>query len=419
MDSPRSPKLFYGYFIIVACFIILFHLWGMVLNTLPIFLKPITEDMGWSRGDFSIAALAGGLASLIAAPIAGRIVDARGPKPVLVAGTLMIGLGLLGASRVSELWHFYVANLVIGTGLMCGTIIPCSALISNWFVSRRGTAMAVSFAGTAVGGLVMSPVAEWIIRTFSWRVSFIAGGIQILLVTLLVVFLVVRNRPSDMGLEPYRISDEEVERDEDWGVSLKQAASLRVFWLLSAIMLLIALVTGGVNYHCVAYLTDLGHSETRAAYAWSVVMGAMVLGKLAVGPVIDRWGSSRTMAVSAVLFALSYFILIHGHQYQIVMIFAGLYGFSLGAPLALNPLLTSDHLGMKHYGALFGVLSIMGLVGGSVGPVIAGKVFDTQDSYLLILYSSIVISLLTAALCVFLTPASQNHTGARAQLSPG
>jgi MFS family permease len=409
MDAPRSPKPFYGYFIVAACFVILFHLWGMVINTLPIFLKPITEDMGWSRGDFSVAALVGGLASLVAAPIAGRIVDARGPKPVLVAGTLMIGFGLLGASRASELWHFYVANLAIGTGLMFGTIIPCSALISNWFVSRRGTAMALSFAGTAVGGLVMSPVAEWIIRTFSWRISFVAGGIQILVVTLLIVFLVVRNRPSDMGLEPYRVAGEKMELEGNWGVDLRQAASLRVFWLLSAIMLLIGLVTGGVNYHCVAYLTDLGHSQTKAAYAWSVVMGAMVLGKLAVGPAIDRWGSSRTMAVSAALFSLSYFILIQAHEYPVVMIFAGLYGFSLGAPLALNPLLTSDHLGMKHFGALFGVLSIMGLVGGSVGPVIAGKVFDAQDSYLLILYSSIVISLLTAALCVFLAPWSGNH----------
>jgi MFS family permease len=143
----------------------------------------------------------------------------------------------------------------------------------------------------------------------------------------------------------------------------------------------------------------------------------MVLGKLAVGPVIDRWGSSRTMAVSAVLFALSYWILIHAHQYHVVMMFACLYGFSLGAPLALNPLLTSDHLGMKHFGAVFGVLSIMGLVGGSVGPVIAGKVFDTQDSYLLILYSSIVISLLAAALCVFLAWSSRNRTSRRPDLA--
>jgi MFS family permease len=409
VDSPSRPKTFYGYFIVIACFLILFHLWGMVLNTLPIFLKPITEDMGWSRGDFSIAALAGGLASLVAAPIAGRIVDLRGPRPVLFAGTLLIGLGLLGASRMSQLWHFYVANLAIGTGLMFGTIIPCSALISNWFVSRRGTAMAVAFSGTAVGGLVMSPVAEWIIRTFSWRVSFVAGGIQILLVTFLVISFMVRNRPSDVGLEPYRIAGSEMELDENWGFTLKEAVSLRVFWLLSAIMLLIALVTAGVNYHCVAYLTDLGHSGTRAAYAWSVVMGAMVLGKLAVGPVIDRWGSSRTMAMSSVLFALSYSILIHAHQYQVVMIFAGLYGFSLGAPLALNPLLTSDYLGMKHFGAVFGVLSVMGLVGGSVGPVIAGKVFDAQDSYLLILHSSIGLSLLSAALCVFLARPSRGR----------
>jgi MFS family permease len=347
----------------------------------------------------------GSIGTGIGAPVAGMVIDRIGARPVMVAGALMIGIGLLIGSRISHLWQLYLVFIVIGCGLMCASIIPCSLLISNWFVSRRGAAMSGAFVGTSAGGMVMSPVANWIILEYGWRTAFAFSGILILIVVIPVVLLAIRTHPSDVGLEPYRApGDDSADAEASWGVGVREALSMRSFWQLSAIMLIIALVAGGLGNHCVAYLTDLEHSPDRAAFAWSLVMGVMILGKLSLGPVADRWSARNAMAGACVLFAVSIAILTVAQPYWVVVVFAALYGFACGAPLVLNPLLTSGYLGMKHFGALYGVLNIMGTVGGAIGPVGAGVYFDSQGSYLPVFYFFIAMMLLAAVIAVSMRP---------------
>ena len=178
--SSRTPRFFYGFHVVTACFFLLFLCWGMVLNTFPIFVKPISVDMNWSRGALSLALLMGSVGSVLMAPIAGVLLDRIGARPVMATGAVIIGLGLLGGSLISQLWQLYIVFAVIGCGLMCSTAIPCSLVISNWFVSRRGAAMGVAFAGTSVGGMVMAPIANWIILNWDWRAAFVFSGITII-----------------------------------------------------------------------------------------------------------------------------------------------------------------------------------------------------------------------------------------------
>jgi MFS family permease len=422
MTPPRSPRLFYGYVVVAACFVILFLVWGMVLNTFPIFLKPIAEDMNWGRGALAIALLMGSIGTAIAAPIAGIIIDRTGARPVMVAGALMIGLGLLAGSRITHLWQLYLVFVAIGCGLMCASIIPCSLIISNWFVSRRGTAMSGAFVGTSAGGMVMSPVANWIILNHGWRMAFALSGITIMVVVIPVVLLAIRTHPSDVGLEPYRDADDDTsDAEANWGVGVKEALSMRSFWQIAAVMLTMGLVAGGLGNHCVAYLTDLEHSPDRAAFAWSLVMGVMILGKLSIGPLADRWSARNAMAGACVLFAVSIAILTSAQPYWIVLVFAALYGFACGAPLVLNPLLTSGYLGMKNFGALYGVLNIMGTVGGAIGPVGAGIYFDRQGTYLPVFYVFIVMMLIAAVVAISIRPLARRgleRAGAPGLASP-
>jgi len=409
MAHPPSPRLFYGYLVVAACFVILFLVWGMVLNTFPIFLKPLAENMSWGRGDVAWALLMGSIGTAVAAPISGIVIDRIGARPVMVAGALIIGLGLLAGSRIMHLWQLYLVFVAIGCGLMCASIIPCSLIISNWFVSRRGAAMSGAFVGTSAGGMVMSPVANWIIINYGWRTAFAASGITILVVVIPVVLLAIRTHPSDVGLEPYRSADDDSsDAQRDWGVGVKEALSLRSFWQIAAIMLILGFVAGGLGNHCVAYLTDLEHSPDRAAFAWSLVMGVMILGKLSLGPLADRWGSRNTMAAACALFAVSIAILTIAHPFWIVLVFAALYGFACGAPLVVNPLLTSEYLGMKHFGALYGVLNIMGTVGGAVGPVGAGIYFDRQGTYLPVFYFFAAMMLVAVLVAISMRPPARD-----------
>jgi MFS family permease len=386
--QPRSTgKLYYGFYIIAACFFILFMCWGMVINTFPIFLKPIAEDMGWGRGALAMALLMGALGTAVAAPIAGLIIDRIGARAVMATGAAVIGLGLLAGSIVTHLWQLYLAFAFIGCGLMAATVIPCSLVISNWFVSRRGMAMSGAFVGTSVGGMVMSPIANWIILNWGWRTAFVLSGIEILVLVVPVVLFTIRTRPSEMGLEPYQSLQLGVDTpSDDWGVTPREAFSVPVFWQIAAIMLVIGLVTRGLGNHCVAYLTDLEHSPTRAAFAWSAVMGVMILGKLSFGPIADRWGPRIAMAIACGLLSISIVVLTFAKPYWVVLTFAAIYGFACGAPLVINALLTGNYLGMRHFGAVYGVLNLMATVGGAIGPVGAGIFFDTQKTYLPVFY---------------------------------
>ena len=136
MHAASPTKPFYGFYIVAACFIILFMLWGMVLNTFPVFLKPIAEDMNWSRGALAIALLTGSIGAAQAAPTAGVLIDRVGARPVMVTGALTIGLGLLVGSRIAQLWQLYLIFALVGCGLMCATVIPCSSLSATRTSSR-------------------------------------------------------------------------------------------------------------------------------------------------------------------------------------------------------------------------------------------------------------------------------------------
>jgi MFS family permease len=409
--SPRPPRFFYGFHIVTACFFILFLCWGMVLNTFPIFVKPMTVDMDWGRGALSLALLMGSVGSALMAPIAGVLLDRIGARPVMSTGAAVIGLGLLAGSQISHLWQLYIVFAVIGCGLMCSTAIPCSLVISNWFTSRRGTAMGVAFAGTSLGGMVMAPIANWIILNWDWRAAFVVSGVTIIVLAVPLILLVIRTHPSEMGLEPYRRGETDEESDEDaWGVSLRSAFSLTVFWQISAIMFVIGLVTSGLGTHCVAYLTDLGHSPTSAAFAWSTVMGVMIVGILLSGPIADRWGAKTAMVIDCSLFAVSIVVVTWALPYSVVLLFAVLYGLALGAPLVINPLLAGNYLGMRHFGAVFGVLNVMATVGAAIGPVGAGIYFDTQETYLPVFYFFAALMAATAILSMFLKPIPERRS---------
>jgi MFS family permease len=133
-------------------------------------------------------------------------------------------------------------------------------------------------------------------------------------------------------------------------------------------------------------------------------MGVMILGKISIGPIADRWGAQKAAAGACALFAASVAILAFAQPYWVALVFATTYGFACGAPLVLNPLLTSGYLGMKHFGAIYGVLNAMGSVAGAVGPVGAGVYFDRQGTYLPVFLLFIAMMLVAVVVALSMRP---------------
>jgi MFS family permease len=402
----------YGNCTVLVCFATMFFLYGAILNTFTVFLVPMVDDLGWDRTTLSIAMAVGAGGMGLTAPIAGMLIDRIGARRIMIAGAALIGGGILIAGRITQPWQIYILYAFVGIGLASASVIPCSLIISKWFISRRGMAMGMMAMGTSVGGMVMTPLANWIIYNYSWRAAYTTSGIMILSIGLPIIIFFLKPDPADAGFEPYVDPDLPVEdAGSSWGLSVKEALVTRRFWQIAAVMLIIGTVTSALGTHFVPHLLALEHSPTKAANTWLLVLFVMTGAKFAFGPIADRWGARKATAGACVVVAISILIAIRATTDNYVIMFAVLYGFGVGAPLAVNPILTSDALGMRNFGAIYGILTLVSIIGSGVGPVWAAKVFDNENSYVSVLYIFAVLMALSGVIAFFITSMARKNAG--------
>jgi sugar phosphate permease len=309
------------------------------------------------------------------------LIDRIGARLVMAAGVTVVGVGSILLSQVKSLPLFYAIYATSGVGQGAATLIPVSLVITNWFSAKRGKALGIVMTGTGLGLMVMVPVTTWIVITWDWRTSYLVMGcIMLLVVPLILVF--VRTRPSDMGLLPDGEEPREEAPGSVEGLTVSQALRTRAFWLIGFMMLVGGLVGLGVNVHLMAYLTDLGHAQTRASLVPSIVGGMTVFGKLGMGLIADRWGVRRAVVFTFSTLVAGLFFLMGAEAFPIACIFAVVYGFAIGAPLVINPALTAECMGLKHFGVLFGILTLLTTTGAAAGAVLSGVIYDSVKSYL-------------------------------------
>jgi len=400
--------LSYGKYTAVTCFGVMFLLYGGILNTFTVFLVPMVEDLGWDRKTLSYAMAVGAIGMGISAPIAGRLIDRIGAKRVMVTGAIMIGGGILVAGRITQPWQIYLAYAFVGSGLAGATVIPCSLIISKWFISRRGMAMGIMAMGTSVGGLCMTPVANWIIYNHGWRIAYVVSGFTVLLIGVPIIGFFLKPDPSAIGYEPYFDASLATQGGgSTWGKSVAESFSTLAFWQIALVMVIVGIVTSALGAHYVPHLIALKHSPTKSANAWMLVLFVMTIAKFSFGPISDRWGAKKAMAGACLLIAISIMIGSIATSTEYLILFAVLYGFGVGAPLAVNPILTSDALGMKNFGAIFGILNLLSIAGSVVGPVWAGAVYDSKESYVSVLYIFAALMVVSAVVAFFIRSVSR------------
>jgi MFS family permease len=151
-------------------------------------------------------------------------------------------------------------------------------------------------------------------------------------------------------------------------------------------------------------MNDFGYTQTNSTTVWSITLGVMTFAKFAFGPIADRWGPKNAMAASCGLIAVAIAVLSRATSYEIAVVFAAIYGFGVGAPLTVNPLLVAETLGTKHLGAIYGILNLISIVGAAIGPVALGVVSDVRNSYLSALYFFIIFMVITAAVSYAIRP---------------
>ena len=365
-----------SWMVVVALFVTLFLVFGSGYNTASVFFTPVLQYFGWSRTRLSSLQTALALTAGMSVPVVGWLLDRVQARAVIGVGIVLAACGFLMAGRAGSFDAMLSAYVLLGLGIGAGTLLPCSLVVANAFSDRRGRALGLTMAGTTVGGMVMTLVADRIIERAGWRAGYIILAIPMLLIALPLVLFLVRTQPQ----RAFRLGGKEASGELP-GLGVADALRARSFWMIAAAQFCFAFAVTGGGLHTVPYLIVIGYTPSRAALVLSLTMGLAAVGKIIMGFAAERTGSRPALAANLVLIALGQILLLGARNPAMLLGYAAVYGLSSGAPLALIPLLIAESLGLRRFGSLSGLAAVFTTIGAGTGPVVAGLLFDASSSY--------------------------------------
>lgn len=374
-----SKRLFHGWLIAASCLVMLLIFDGMLGGTVATFHIYLWESMGWSRGRLSLALAAGVLPMTVAAPlIVGKVVDAVGARKTMLGGCLLSVLGLILIGGISRLWQFSLSVAVLGFGVTAATFIPIFVLLARWFDRRRGAAIGLALMGTG-GAVMVGPLSTFLAEDFGWRKSSVLLGIVILLITVLLVLFVVRDRPSEVGQLPDGDDSGDKELQESKGHTLNKALHTPAFWLIAAGAFLAGFASSPIGAYCVDHLQELGHSRLTSAAALEFSRGFAIPGSLVFGLFADRWGARNAFVFNAFLTAAGIAMLMLASPFAALVLFVLFCGVTRNGPLTLTPLVIADCHGLSSFGIIYGLLSLFTGLGSSIGSGLVGIIHSAME----------------------------------------
>src|SRR5438309_2083193 len=309
-NLPMAPnRLFYGWIVVAASAAIVCIGMG-ALFSLGVFLKPMADTMGWSRGAISSVALLNWMAMGVGSFVWGALSDRIGTRAVAVAGGVLLGLGLVLSSQAQALWH-----LAVSFGAMVGFAVgafyaPLTSTATKWFTARRGLAVGLVSSGIGVGILAIAPMARALTSAWDWRVALLVIG-DLAWLVVVPVALLIREQPGDVGAAA--MGGAAARTGPDY--SPRQVLTTPQFWAI---------------FHMVTHATDQGIGPMAAATALGVSGLSSIAGRLGGGLLADRVGAKATLlaglALQAVMIVLYLGVREVGPFYALAIVFGVAYG---------------------------------------------------------------------------------------------
>ena len=399
--KERTSGIFYGWWVVLAGFVIMGACVGIVSNCASQFIKPIAADLGYSRASVSMINTIFSGCYMAMSFMAGRILSRPDLHRLMKISLFVTCISYYCYSFCSSLASFYINTLIVGLAAPLLGVLAFSVVIPNWFIEQRGKAIGLSFMGSGVGGMIFNYLAgQWILE-FGWRVAYQRLAIWLFVIMAPFVFFVLRVKPSDMGLEPlggHHVPGGTDMEEEQSGIPFKTAIRSGSFWTL-----VLAITAFNICSYCnmqtiSPHLSDIGYSATFAATMVSLAMGSLAIGKLSLGILFDKIGSKKATLLSALSYTVGVSALLFGrYKAALPFIFLGTcFGTAFGS--VAIPIITEGVFGRKEYAAIYGFLSGTTSLLSVCNPTIANAVFDRAGSYEPCYIVGIVLSLVAAAI---------------------
>jgi MFS family permease len=411
MTQATRDRIFHGWWVVLASMIGLgMSVAALLLWTFGVFLKPVTEEFGWSRTEYSAAVLFSTLALVLASPVVGRLVDRHGARRVALGSGVLLAIAFGSMALLTPaVGHFYAMFAVCAVAGAGTSSVVYAHAISSWFDRRRGLALGLALAGIGLGALLLPSLAQALIGAFGWRRAYLSLAVIAAAISLPVGFLLLRNSPSELGLAPdggrSRQSDGSAPvASAGFGLTTRQAVRTPTFWLIAVAFGLAGFAVTGPSLHFVAMLSDRGIPPVQAAAAASLSGLGLLVGRILAGHLMDRYFAPR-VAIFFLLVPAGAMLLLTTEVSSAVAIACGAaFGLALGAEVDIVAFLTSRYFGMRCFGGIYGLQYATFTAAAGVAPVVTGLGYDLTGSYRSILFGFAVVLLFAIALITRIGP---------------
>lgn len=373
--------IYYGWWIVWACFLLNFYVGGVIFFGFTAFFEPIRTEFGWSYTQVSFATSLRGLEMGLMAPLVGVLVDRFGCRALITAGTFTMGLGLFLLSLTHSLAMFYAAILLLAFGAGGCTSVVTMTTVTNWFQKRLGLALGVMVSGFGASGL-MIPLIVWLTDHFGWRVTLVVLGLGIWALGVPII-AVVRNRPvSTEGLSELGGDGASSARlNPSPEMSFREVLRTRIFWYINIADVIRMIAVTAIVTHVMPYLESMGIPRATAGAVAAAVPLSSIAGRFGLGWLSDVIERRFVHAISFVLMGLGTAAFCFMDRPWAVVAFLAFFPPGLGGSMVLRSALLRQFFGRRSFGKVLGVTLGAASIGGVAGPTLAGWGYDVLGSY--------------------------------------
>lgn len=391
-------RIYYGWYIVGVVLAGGIPRVGLNGSFFGIFLKPLSEEFGWTRAEVAMAVTIGTLIAAALGIYLGRVLDRFGPRWMMAGGFAILAGSYFGLALVNSLVGFYLVYSV-GRAMMQSATghTLMYALVSKWFVRRRATAISAATLGGYLGGILLAPVTQGIIDVASWRHAYFFFGVLTVLMAVIPAVLLLRRLPEDLALLPDGDASEPrlpatpigVEAaytatsivKEQTSLTLGEALRTPAFYMLTMMVMVTSVGMTGITFHMVPHFTDVGISNTAAAATISLLTVGSMAAVFVWGFLADRIGAKLMLLSALVTLEVGAALIASSTTVFTAYMSSALFGIGMAGYLLLSEVVWADFFGRKHLGSIRGVTMVFQLAGNASGSLIAAYMFDVSGSY--------------------------------------
>ncbi|MFQ5996772.1 MAG: MFS transporter [Dehalococcoidales bacterium] len=389
----RNPfKIFYGWWIVFASFLIAMYVGAVVYYGFTAFFEPIADEMGWSYTQISLAASLRGLEIGLLSPIVGILADRWGPRKLVFGGVFITIGALFLLSSTRSLLTFYGAFALLAVGVSACTVTVIVTAVANWFRRKVGIATGIAICGFGFSGLLI-PVIVALIAAYDWRttIKILALGMMVMLLPLSLLF---RHRPEQYGYFPDGQQPGTVDYPDESDplpvveveVRTKQALKSGTFWRLALSRMYHMMTLAAIITHVMPYLSSIGISRSISGLVATGIPLMSVFGRAGFGWLGDKLNRRLVATVSFIMTGFGTFCFAYAPNMGtwLLIPFLFLLGIGYGGSNSLLPALGREYFGRTNFGSIYGIIEGVGTIGAILGPAIAGWAYDNWGSYQII-----------------------------------